>query len=139
MKNIKYLPKVFTSISFLLLLCAFFLLFMGRKTTALRPEYLTGYFPDFYLHVSNLCISYLIYSSVGYFWLLMGVKTTTITLLGIIILALNFIYERWISVLNTPDMMDAYYGVAGTIIAFIFLLLVKRWGLKLYTHPPKKD
>lgn len=131
MKNIKYLPKIFTAISFLLLLILFVVLFLGRKEVVLRPNWLLIQLPDFYQHASNLCISYIIYSTVGYAWLLIGVKMSNIIVFGSIILLANFIYELWIPILNTRDIIDAYYGCSGTIVAFVFLVLVKKFGLIL--------
>ena len=131
LKNIKYLPKTVTAITFLLLLLVFLFLFLGRKEPALRPGLILIYLPDFYQHASNLCISYFIFSTVGYVWLLMGIKISNIIVFGAVILLANFIYELWIPFLNTRDIIDAYYGCAGVIVAFIFLLLVKRFGLNL--------
>jgi len=34
-------------------------------------------------------------------------------------------------VLNTKDIIDAYYGAGGALLGFTFLLLVKKYGLKL--------
>ncbi len=97
----------------------------------LRPDLILNQFPDFYQHVSNLCISYFIFSTVGYIWLLMGLKISHIIVFGSVIVLVNFIYELWIPILNTRDIVDAYYGCVGVIAAFIFLMLTKAFGLKL--------
>lgn len=131
MKNLKYIPKISTAISFLLLLIMFMVLFLGRKEPALRPDWILIHFPDFYQHISNLCISYFIFSAVGYIWLLMGLKISHIILFGIVVVLANFIYELWIPFLNTRDIVDAYYGCVGVIAALLFLVLVKKFGLKL--------
>ncbi|MEO7121231.1 MAG: hypothetical protein ABIY62_09040 [Ginsengibacter sp.] len=131
MKNIKYLPTIFTAISFLLLLLVCLFLFLGRREPSLRPDLILIHLPDFYQHVSNLCISYSIFSAVGYAWLLMGIKISNIIVFGTVIILANFIYELWISFLNTRDIVDAYYGCVGVIVAFIFLLLAKEFGLNL--------
>jgi hypothetical protein len=131
LKNIKFPPKIFTAISFLLLLMVFIFLFLGRKNVDWRINLLLNQWPDFYQHVSNLCISYFLYAGVGYFWLMMGLKMSNIAILGGVVLLANFIYELWISILNTPDIVDAYYGFVGTIVAFIFLLLSKAFGLQI--------
>ena len=101
-------------------------MFFGRKHSTLKINILLNFAPDFYQHVSNFSISYLLYSGIGYVWLLLGIDFKYISLLGIVILIANFVYELWIRVLNTPDIVDAYYGVWGTIIAFLFLLITKR-------------
>jgi hypothetical protein len=131
MKGIKYIPKVSVAISNFLLLISALLLFLGRTEVLLRANYLANLFSGFYQHVSNFCISYMIFSSVGFMWLLLGVDFIYITGLGVAILLGNFIYELWISVLNTPDIIDAYYGFFGTITAFLFLSITKKYGLKV--------
>ncbi|MBS1745087.1 MAG: hypothetical protein JST21_02835 [Bacteroidetes bacterium] len=91
---------------------------------------ITDNFTGFYQHVSNLSISYLIYSTVGYVWILMGVPLKSIVVLGCSILSANFVYEFWVPLLNTRDLADAWYGTTGTFIGFIFLLLTKMIGIK---------
>lgn len=103
---------------------------MGRKSETLRPEWILNTFPDFYRHISNLCISYFIYASAGYVWLMMGMNLKSIILLGVIIIIANFVYELFIPVLNSLDIVDAWYGVAGTLAGFIFLFLAKKFGMK---------
>ncbi len=120
MKILKYIPKISTAILFLVLLILTYLLFSGRKSETLKVNWILHYFPDFYLHVSNFCISYILYSSIGYFWLLLGVSCRYIIGLGILFLLANFIYELWIPIINTRDIIDAWYGVTGTLIGFIF-------------------
>ena len=131
MKKLKYLPKIFTSSIFLLFLAANYLLFAGRKSESLRPDFILSLLPGFYSHVSNCTISCILYAGIGYAWLLMGLSLKNIIVFGIVIIAANFIYELWIPLLNTRDLMDAYYGCAGTVVGFVFLLLVKKFGLKI--------
>ena len=70
-------------------------------------------------------------------WLLLGVNFKFIVGLGTAILISNIVYESWIDVLNTPDIVDAFYGFAGTILSFIFLWLTKKYGLKINTVPDR--
>ena len=73
----------------------------------------------------------MLYSGIGYFWLMAGMRFRYTITLGGLLVACNFIYEMFIGVLNTPDIIDAYYGVAGTVVAFLFLLICKKFGFKL--------
>ena len=122
-KNLKYLPKPLTSVSFFVLLVAVFALFQGRKHEFFQINNIDSLFPDFYSHVSNFSISCLLYMGIGYFWLLSGMR---------------FKYELFISVLNTRDIIDAYYGVAGTAVAFLFLFICKRFGFTLNPRVEKQ-
>ncbi len=41
-------------------------------------------------------------------------------------------FEVWIKILNTPDIVDALYGVIGVLAGLLFLYLVKSLGLIRY-------
>ena len=126
----KQLPKVTTAISFLIFLAVVFALFQGRKSEWIRLQNIDNFLPEFYSHISNFCLSYILYSGIGYFWIMVGVKFKYIVALGFVILASNFIFELFINVLNTPDIIDAYYGVAGTLFALLFLFISYKFGFK---------
>jgi len=126
----KQLPKVTTAISFLIFLAVVFALFQGRKSEWIRLQNIDNFLPEFYSHISNFCLSYILYSGIGYFWIMAGVKFKYILGLGIVILASNFIFELFINVLNTPDIIDAYYGVTGTLFALLFLFISYKFGFK---------
>lgn len=80
-------------------------------------------------HMTNFTLSMIFYLSVGYAWLLSGVKFRFIILIGVALVAGNFICETLMGFMNTPDIMDAVYGVVGTTVAFAYLLLTKQFGL----------
>jgi hypothetical protein len=130
MNKLKYVPTLPAAMAFLALLLGVMLLFGGRTVAPLRLDSLERIAPGFYSHISNFAISYLLCSSIGYFWLQLGISFRWIAGLCAFCLLCNFGYERWLSVLNTPDMTDAWYGLAGTLTAFLFLALVKRSGLR---------
>jgi hypothetical protein len=129
MKSIKYLPKVWVALTFLILILTAMFLFMGRTVKAIRLEILRSTFHDFYHHVSNFSLSMMIYLTLGYVWLLLGLKIKQIAIAGIVIILINFIYELFIPILNTPDIVDAYYGLAGVMLSFLFLYPVSKYGL----------
>lgn len=129
MNVLKYAPKLPAAIAYLVLLVLVMLLFFGRKTMSLRPAVIVEQWPDFYLHVSNFSISYLMLGGVGFMWILIGIPIRFLVVCGMLLIGCNFIYELWVPILNTRDVVDAYYGVAGTILALCFLLCVKRFGL----------
>ena len=130
-KGLKYVPKHLASLSFFLLYGGVFILFLGRKTESLRFDFLLQQIPTFYQHVLNFALSYFLYAGIGYFWLMMDVKFKYIIFFGIALLLANLVYELFIPILNTPDIVDAYFGFAGTFLGFVFLFLVHRYGLKL--------
>ncbi len=130
LKNLRYVPKHYITLLFFLLLGFVLILFHGRKSDYLRSEFILGIMPSFYQHISNFSLSYLLYAGIGYFWLMMGIKFQYIIFLGIAILAANFIYELYIPILNTLDIIDAFFGAAGTVMGFLFLFLVEKIGLR---------
>lgn len=127
---IKYVPKLSAAIIHLLLFLLVTFLFLGRKITSLRPDFILGAWPDFYLHVSNFSISYILVSGIGFAWILLGVRRLFIWCLGICVALINLIYELWIPILNTPDTIDAYYGLCGTALALVFVLIIQKYGMQ---------
>lgn len=104
-------------------------LFQGRKSDSLRSEFLLRLFPDMYQHISNFTLSYLLIAGIGYVWILTGVNYLYISWMVLVVVVLNFIYELCIPILNTPDIVDAYYGLVGSVMAYVFLIISKRFGL----------
>ncbi len=127
-KSLKYIPKIGTSIGYFLLLIISMLLFFGKKFPSLEIKPLLNILPDFYNHISNFTLSFLIYITIGYVGLMAGMKTKHLIIIGILFVLLNLIIELFISILNTPDMIDAVYGIFGTIVGLIFLLIAKKYG-----------
>ncbi|MEG0275671.1 MAG: hypothetical protein RR630_01435 [Coprobacillus sp.] len=80
-------------------------------------------------HISNFTISLLFYLAIGFIWMLQGVEFKHITLLGIIIILGNILCETVMIFMNTPDIVDAIYGIVGTLVSFFFLLGIKKYGL----------
>ncbi|EGT3606973.1 hypothetical protein E5N06_13805 [Clostridium perfringens] len=67
----------------------------------------------------------------GYIIILFDVKFRYVIALGISLILGNFIYELFLSVINTKDIIDAIYGLAGCLLSFIYLALLKKYGLIL--------
>ncbi|MGG5371277.1 hypothetical protein IGI67_002946 [Enterococcus sp. AZ196] len=80
-------------------------------------------------HISNFSLSLMSYLGIGFMWLMEGVKFRSIVFLGIVYVIGNLLCETLMTFLNTPDIVDAYFGFLGTLIAFIYLLITKRFGL----------
>ena len=53
-----------------------------------------------------------------------------IIVIGLTILLLNLVTEFLISFLNTPDKIDAIFGIAGVVLGFVFLSVAYRYGFK---------
>lgn len=82
-------------------------------------------------HISNFALSYFIITACGVLNL-MSYGTTALVAVwmigGMLILA-NVIYELFIPLINTRDIVDMWYGIAGTVIGGMIVLLIARFGL----------
>ena len=82
-------------------------------------------------HISNFSLSILFYLFYGYIIILFDVKFRYVIALGISLILGNFIYELFLSVINTKDIIDAINELAGYLLSFIYLALLKKYGLIL--------
>lgn len=80
-------------------------------------------------HISNFSLSLMAYLGIGFIWLLSGVKFNYITVLGLVFIAGNLFCETLMTILNTPDIVDAYFGIVGTLISYLFLFVTQKYGL----------
>ncbi|MGC4232003.1 MAG: hypothetical protein QM594_03245, partial [Niabella sp.] len=124
-----YIPKLWATSVYFILLIVVFLLFMGRTNETLRFQPLLHLFPDFYSHVSNFSISFMVCLVSGYMGIMGTRKMKPTIFIGVLLMVANFIYEWFVSFLNIPDKTDAYYGFAGTFLPFIFFVFYRKWGL----------
>ncbi|NGU66018.1 hypothetical protein G6Z27_04505 [Clostridium perfringens] len=67
----------------------------------------------------------------GYIIILFDVKFRYVIVLGMSLILGNFVYELFLSVINTKDIIDAMYGLAGCLLSFVYLALLKKYGLIL--------
>lgn len=131
--NLAFLPTIWSVLGFIMMLIGNYWLFFGRKKDFLRIGILEENLPGFYLHISNFSILFALLVIIGFIWLLLGVAFYRVFLMGISLIAINFIYELWIPVINVPDIIDAYYGLAGGILGLSFLFVVHKAGLRKNT------
>ena len=80
-------------------------------------------------HITNFTLSVLLCVLIGYLLQLFGKKYNSNIIVGMVIILSNFIYEIFLPILNTTDIVDAVYGLVGTIISLIYLYII-RYGFK---------
>ncbi len=134
--TLRFRPRLWAALLHLLLLGGAFVLFMGRKPGLFRAQAIVDRVPDFYTHVLNFSLSYLLLAGAGYLWVLLGVRLRVVAWAALALAVANVAYEGWLPLLNTRDPVDAMYGVAGTALAFAWLWLVTRYGL--WRDPPAR-
>lgn len=86
--------------------------------------------PDFLLdHITNFALCMLLLLIFGITVLSFGGKFRGITAVALVTNVLNIGYECFIPIRNTPDILDAVFGVIGIAVAYIFLILLRKNGL----------
>lgn len=126
---LRYGPAIWAAIGHLLLMAGAFALFLGRKPGSFRSQAIADAIPGFYTHVFNFSLSYLLYAGIGFLWLMMGVPMRFVGWAGAALVVANVGYELLLPLLNTRDPVDAAYGIAGTLLGFAWLWVVRRFGL----------
>lgn len=127
-KNNKFKPKKITNIIFYSLLMLGFLLTIIRWGNAFSNGIMVIN-KEINSHISNLSLSLIFYLAIGFTWTLQGMSFKKISILGIVIIIANILCETVMGFMNTPDIIDAIYGIIGAVIAFIFLAISKKYGL----------
>src|SRR5690606_12860433 len=120
----RYQPRLWATLSHLLLLGLAYALFAGRKPGFFRSETVISLVPDFYSHISNFSLSFMLYAGAGFAALLGEVPLRRLAWIGVAFALANVVYELFLPLLNTRDPVDAVYGVAGTLLAFVWLMVI---------------
>ena len=86
--------------------------------------------PGFLLsHISNFTLCMMVLLIFGFVFICFGGKLKIITIVTTVIALIGVVYECFLPFLNTPDIWDAVFGVTGTAVAYIYLVMLKRNGL----------
>ena len=86
--------------------------------------------PGFLLdHITKFALCMLLLLIFGMTVLSFGGKLWSITAAALVMSVLNVVYECFIPILNTPDILDAMFGVIGVAIAYVFLIMLRKNGL----------
>ena len=82
-------------------------------------------------HISNFALSLEFYLGVGFTWILQKKTFHKIILLGVFIIVANILCETVMGFMNTTDILDAVYGIVGTLIGFCYFLVINKYGLEV--------
>lgn len=129
----KYTIKKEFNIAYLLLIC-FCLVLTIVKWVNSDIVFMTN---TIISHISNFSISMILYLYWGYIMVLNDTKFQYVIALGISLILVNFGYELFLSIINTKDIIDAIYGLAGCLLSFVYLVLMKKYGLILNEQKDK--
>ena len=79
-------------------------------------------------HITNFTLSLMMCTLIGYLLLLAGKKYVSTIMVGILLIVVNFIYEIFLPILNTTDIIDALYGLVGVVISLVYLYFIGKYG-----------
>ena len=82
-------------------------------------------------HITNFTISVLLCILMGYLLLVFGKKYTSNIIVGIFLILANFIYEAFLPMLNTTDIIDAVYGLIGVLFSLVYLYYISKNGFEI--------
>ena len=114
---------------------AYFLLFALTIVVALpyvSPEARALVEPQlasFYGHASNLILSYFLVL-LYVIRLPSGGSLRALAVWALILVAANLVYELFLPLWNVRDPVDALYGVVGSVVGFVVVALLRRYGTK---------
>ena len=91
---------------------------IDKVTNLIHPEY------------APFALSLVFYLGVGFPWILQKKPFNKIILLGLFIIIANVICETVMGFMNTTDILDAIYGIAGTFIGFCYFFVINKYGLE---------
>lgn len=96
---------------------------------AKRISFLQARYHEFFSHTSNFIITSTLVAVVSFIWLLQGAPFKLFIWLGATAIALNFVVELFVRFMNTPDVIDAVYGSAGTLFTIFVIAVIKQKGV----------
>lgn len=124
----KYRAKKPFAVIYVILICIGVLLTLGRWLSVFNQEFVV-ISSSVHSHISNFSLSMIAYLGIGYSWLLFGKKLSLISMVGVLFIVGNFICETLMGFMNTTDIIDAVYGTAGVMAAYVYLFFTCRYGL----------
>ncbi|RWY50011.1 hypothetical protein [Mucilaginibacter gilvus] len=107
-----------------------FLLFNILLLSVKKTPFVQQYFQEVFTHTSNFIITSILMGTVSFIWILQGAPFKLVIWLGLVAILMNFAVEIFVTVLNTPDIIDAVYGTAGVVVTVLLMLVFNRLGLK---------
>ena len=126
----KLKPKLFTTISFVTVFLLCLVLVVIRWLNIFNKNILVVN-KIVNSHITNFTLSVMLCVLIGYLLLAAGKKYITNIIVGVLLVLANFIYETFLSILNTTDIIDAVYGFLGVLISLIYLYFISKFGFEI--------
>ncbi len=119
--------KLFTTISLLSIFVFCFLLAIIRWINIFNEDiYVIS--EGINSHITNFTLSLMVCTLIGYVLLITGKRFVSNLLVGVVLVVINFVYEILLPILNTTDIVDAFYGLFGVAISLMYLCIIYKLG-----------
>ena len=119
--------KSFTTIS-LLALFAFCLALVIIRWINIFNEDVYVLTQTINFHITNFILSFMVCTIAGYVLLVTGKKYIFCGIVALLLAVANLVYEVFLPMLNTTDIVDAYYGWVGVAISLVYLYIISKFG-----------
>jgi hypothetical protein len=125
-----YKLRTWSLVLFFVLLALFGGVALGAYYPEFRVAALDTLIADFSSHASNLGLSFMIVVIYGTIRMVYcpAMRELVIATAGVV--SANYTYELFLPFWNTPDLIDAHYGLIGSLVALAYLIAVRTRGLK---------
>lgn len=81
-------------------------------------------------HISNFALSSMLMALMSFIMLLQGAPFRFVVWLGMLTILMNFIVEIFVSIMNTPDILDAFYGAIGVLFTGAMMYIFFKVGIR---------
>lgn len=105
------------------------LLDLGLVLTRKHP-FQDPFFREVCSHISNFAITSIMVALMAFIMGLQGAPFKSVIWLGAVAIVLNFVVELFVPILNTPDVIDAFYGVAGVVLTCAIMYIFYKTGIR---------
>lgn len=122
-------PKWYTTVSVVSIFLFCLVLIVIRWMNIFNPDIVVVN-KEINSHITNFALSILLSIYICFLLLSAGKKYKSNLVVGTCIISVNFVYEIFLPILNTVDIVDAIYGTIGVFISLIYLYFVSKYGFK---------
>ena len=126
----KLKPKLFTTISLVTIFLLCFVLIVIRWLNIFNENILVVN-EIVNSHITNFTLSVMLCVLIGYLLLVAGKKYISNIIVGVLLVLANYIYEAFLPILNTTDIIDAVYGFFGVLVSLIYLYFISKYGFEI--------
>ena len=113
---------------------ALFALYGGIALAYVSPDLrfvdIEAVLPGFHTHLSNWVLSGVLVMIYGLVRMMYGATTREIAIFTLAVIAGNYVYEVFLTLHNTKDLVDAHYGAASATATFGVMAVLRRHGLR---------